>query len=360
MSRTVKLLIGTESGLFIGESRDFSEWKLKGHYLTGFSVFCSAVDWRGASPLFYAGGNSSHWGAAIFKSEDQGETWKESKQSPCFLSDGSSKKITSSVEEIWQLQLDGTQHPDSLYAGAAPAALFRSDDKGETWNEIKGLSKHETRDLWEPCKGGLCLHSILVDPGNPNHLTVGISAAGVFESFNRGETWKPANDGIPAAHETACVHKLVSAGGETQRLYQQNHVGIWRKDGIELPWVRIDQGLPSGYGFALAAHPHHSDQIYVIPHESPEMRTAPKGELAVYKTQDGGKSWSKSSQGLPFPAYVKVLREGLCIDEKNPHVLYFGTAGGSLFASRDEGDTWSQIFGYLPKIYSVKAFSLSS
>ncbi len=330
--------------------KKFPDWDLKGPFLTGFNIFCSAFDSRTIPQTLYAGGSSSHWGPTIFRSRDLGKTWQESKDSPRF-----SKKIKLCVKEIWQMQPDSPEYPGSIYAGVSPAALFRSDDSGETWHEIKGLTQHETRSSWKPCRGGLCLHSILVDPRNPNHLIVGISAAGVFETFNRGKTWKTTNDGIPSDPRTSCVHKLIFAGGKTGRLYQQNHLGVWRRDSEDSKWMPIDQGLPSRYGFTLTSHLENPDEVYVIPHESPEMRTAPKGKLAVYRTKNGGKTWKELSHGLPYPAYVKILREGLWINGSNPSHLFFGTTGGSLFASMDKGNHWIELFSHLPKIFSIKA-----
>lgn len=361
MARKSYLLVGTELGIFVGESSAARrKWSFRGPYLSDASIFCCASDLRGPRPALYAGGESGHWGPVFRRSGDMGKTWREVKRPPRF---GGGSKL--SVDAIWQIEPDLPPRRGSLYAGTSPAALFHSADGGETWTEMTGLSRHETRSRWRPCRGGLCLHSISIDPADAKHIVTGISAVGVFESLDCGESWRLANEGLPSHFHpgekngpSSCVHKLARGAAPSEILYQQNHSGVWIRPVSGSKWIRADRGLPSSYGFAIAAHPRDPETAYVIPHESPDVRAPSRGNLSVFRTNDRGKTWKRLHDGLPPRAYVKVLRDAFCADREKKPGLYFGTTGGQIFESLDGGESWFAASAYFPKIFSVRAFSI--
>ncbi len=351
------VLIGTKRGLFVGTAPlKGGALKISGPHLPGEHVNAAVLDQRGSgTPSLYVAANSWHWGASVNYSRNFGESWDRAKQQPRFK-----EGAKLAVSALWQLQTDGPDHPDCLYAGTDPAALFRSSDRGETWVELTGLSNHETREKWQPGAGGLCLHTILVDPVDSNHLTIGISAVGVFESKDRGASWTLSNAGLPCVFEPnavgaigSCIHKLAYAPGQPARLYQQNHVDVWRRDG-DGPWTKITSNLPSNFGFPMVVHPRNRDCAYVIPLKGGEYRAPIEGELAVYRTLDAGATWTALKKGLPQPAHAGILRDAFASDGASG--LYFGTNGGHLFTSDDEGESWTTSAELLPPIYSVRAY----
>ena len=237
----------------------------------------------------------------------------------------------------------------TLWLGAAPGVLFRSDDGGATWEVVEGLLNHPTRERWHPGAGGMCCHSIQLDPADVKRLHIGISAAGVFRTDDAGEHWTPANSGTaadflpdPYPELGQCVHKLLRCA-DSPRLWQQNHCGVYRSDDSGDSWERLDgNGLPSGFGFALALHPRDPDTAFVVPIEGAENRVTSDGRLGVYRTSDAGASWALSMDGLPEQAWTGVLREGMASDAFDPVGLYLGAQSGSVFASADEGQTWTR------------------
>ncbi len=353
---STQLLLGTRRGLFFA-TKNGSSWQISRPTLTGQPIFVASVDARADKTLF-AGRNDAHWGPAIRYSSDFGESWQESEKQPRYA-EGSGL----AVDAIWQIVPGGADQPGVLYAGVAPAGLFRSEDGGKTWNEIEGLSKHPTRKDWMPGNGGLCLHTILVDPDDSKHLVIGISAVGVFESFDCGGSWELVNTGLPLGYPPeikgnivgSCVHKMAfapSAPGAPKRIYQQNHFGLFRREGMG-GWESIQSNQPFSFGFPLAAHPRDRERAYVIPLEG-EVRAPKGGELAVYETRDAGASWTPHNKGLPNNAYNGILRDAFAIDSNTPCGLYFGTNGGQVYASNDEGASWEMIADALPPVYSVK------
>jgi photosystem II stability/assembly factor-like uncharacterized protein len=245
--------------------------------------------------------------------------------------------------------------------------LFRSADGGATWEPVEGVLRHPTRERWHPGAGGMCCHSIQLDPGNARRLFIGISAAGVFRSDDGGETWTPANSGSaaeflpdPYPEVGQCVHKLLLHGEDSSRLWQQNHCGVYRSDDAGESWERLDgNGLPSGFGFPLALHPRDPDTAYVVPEEGAEFRVTSGGKLGVYRTSDGGATWEPSMDGLPERAWTGVLREGLASDALEPFGVYLGTQSGSVFVSADDGTSWTQAASQLPPILSVEVAAWS-
>jgi hypothetical protein len=267
------------------------------------------------------------------------------------------------LERIWHIEPGRSTEPNVLYAGVAPAALFQSLDGGETWSEVSSLTNHPSRSRWQPGAGGLCLHSIIVDPANQKRMFVGISAVGVFRTDDGAETWQPANKGTRAEFLPdkfpefgQCVHKLLLAGGNDSLLFQQNHCGVYRSRNAGADWVEITAGLPSDFGFPLAIHPQQPETLYAIPLQGAEFRCPPAGKLRVYRSRNGGQSWEPLDKGLPQQdAYVGVYREGMATDSLDPAGIYFGTNTGKLFGSDDQGDSWRVIADNLPPIYSISA-----
>jgi photosystem II stability/assembly factor-like uncharacterized protein len=350
------LLLGTRRGLFMA-TKDSGRWSVSNPMLLGQPIFCAGADTRDGVKLL-AGRNDAHWGPAIRTSSDFGETWQESEKQPRFA-EGSGL----AVDAIWQIVPGGADQPNVLYAGVDPAALFKSEDGGKTWNEVVGLTQHPTRKDWSPGNGGLCLHTILVDPENSKHLVIGISAVGVFETFDGGANWSLENDGLPVSYPPeqrgnvigSCVHKLAfapSAPGAAQRIYQQNHFGLFRREGTG-SWQSIQGNNPHTFGFPLAAHPRDRDRAFVIP--LTDQSRAPKdGKLGVYETRDAGASWTAHYRGLPENNFNGILRDAFAIDNGSPCGLYFGTNSGQVFASENEGESWEMVADMLPPVNSVR------
>lgn len=349
------LLIGTKKGLFIATSANRAEWEIDGPFLRGKEV--NHAIWDGRTRTIYATGNDAWFGCEIMRSNDFGKTWQGATRNPAFPADGPLK-----LERIWHLEA-GIED-NVLWAGIAPAGLFRSADGGVTWDEIKSLNQHPTRDRWFPGAGGMCLHSIVLDPKNAKRMFAGISAAGVFRTTDGGESWTPANRGTRAEFMPdkfpelgQCVHKLLASPANPRVLYQQNHCGVYRSDNDGESWTEITKGLPSDFGFPLGLHPRNDQVLYVIPLQGGEFRCPPEGRLAVYKSSDGGQTWVSLRKGLPQEnAYFGVLRDAMSTDAAHPAGVYFGTNTGKVFNTSDEGETWRELADNLPPVYSVHAF----
>jgi photosystem II stability/assembly factor-like uncharacterized protein len=266
-----------------------------------------------------------------------------------------------SLKNIWKIALGLPESPDTLYCGVEPAALFESQDAGESWSLVRGLFDHPHRPRWMAGLGGLCLHTILPHPTQPGRMHVGISAAGVYRTDDDGRTWEARNKGIRVTFMPEkfpefgqCVHKIVRHVERPDRLFLQNHWGLYRSDDGADSWNDIARGLPSDFGFAMTTHPHDADCVYIVPMESDEFRCAPEGRLRVYRTRNAGASWEPLTRGLPQQgAYETVLRDGMVTDTLDPVGVYFGTRSGKLFASRDAGYTWKEALGGLPQIVCV-------
>jgi hypothetical protein len=269
------------------------------------------------------------------------------------------------VSRVWHIEAGPEDDAETIYAGVEPAALFRSRDRGDTWEDIESLNYHPTRKDWQPGGGGLCLHSILVDPRKPKHLVVGISAVGAFESKDGGRSWSMENRGVRAEFLPnkypewgQCVHKLAWDASRDGSMFQQNHSGTYHRGPEAGSWTEVTKGLPSDFGFPIAAHPRRKNTAFVTPLVGAGNRVVPKGQMAVWKTTNSGKTWRRVTKGLPGPnAYLGILREGLSVDGEDPLGVYVGTSTGQLFASRDEGESWKMIGDLLPPILSVSAGS---
>lgn len=355
-SNTIRILAGTKKGLFILESENRREWNLRGPFHPGREINHAVYDPRNGRVLATA--NDAWFGCEIVWSDDWGANWTSSTRSPQFPESSGTK-----LDRIWHIEPGGPDEKDVLYAGVAPAALFKSEDKGATWTEVESLSEHPTRPHWHPGAGGLCLHSIVVDSTDSNRVFAGISAVGVFRTEDKGQTWVTANRGTRAEflpdkypEYGQCVHKLLMGANGSGVLYQQNHCGVYRSEDAGRSWTEISQGLPSDFGFPLALHPTDPNTLYVLPLKGGEFRCPPEGKLRVFRSRDKGATWSALTAGLPQEeVYCGVYREGMCVDKLNPAGIYFGTNTGKLYASDDEGESWRLTADNLPPIYSVSA-----
>jgi photosystem II stability/assembly factor-like uncharacterized protein len=351
---TILLLAGTKKGLFLFTSADREDWRLSGPFQAGREINHAIYDSR--EGFIYATANDSWFGCEVVRSADLGKTWQSAEENPAFSADSDLK-----LERIWHIEPGRANEPGVLYAGVAPAALFRSGDAGRTWSEVSSLSAHPTRSRWSPGAGGLCLHSIVLDRENPLRMFVGISAVGVFRSEDGGESWQTANRGtraefLPEKYPEfgQCVHKLLLADGKRPLLFQQNHCGVYRSENAGQDWMEITAGLPSDFGFPLAIHPREPETIYVLPLQGAEFRCPPDGQLRVFRSRDGGGSWQALAEGLPQKeAFAGVYREGMTTDSLNPVGIYFGTNTGKIFVSSDEGDSWRVLADNLPPVFSI-------
>jgi hypothetical protein len=292
-------------------------------------------------------------------SDDFGKSWTNPQQAPIRFP----VETGMSLKNIWQITPGPPDQPNRLYCGVEPAALFESEDSGETWTLVRGLFDHPHRPRWMPGNGGLALHTIVLDPSDKQRIYVGISAGGVYRTEDGGQTWTAQNRGIRALFMPEkypefgqCVHKIALHPSRPERLFLQNHWGLYRSDDRAENWTDIANGVPSDFGFPVAIHPRDPDRVYAIPVESDEFRCACDGRLRVYRTRNAGASWEPLMHGLPQKrAYETVLRDALVTDSLDPAGIYFGTRSGQLFGSNDEGKNWQRIMGGLPSVLCVRS-----
>ncbi|MEK6986694.1 MAG: exo-alpha-sialidase [Candidatus Thermoplasmatota archaeon] len=352
------MLVGTRKGGFVFHSPDRRKWSVMGPYMEGTSVYHMVLDPRDGRTVYAAAPSpGEQWGPALYRGT-LGEPLRSTKASPKF-----DPNSGLAVTRLWHIEPGPADRPETLYVGVEPAALFRSDDQGDTWTGFPALNYHPTRKDWQPGFGGLCAHSVLVDPRNPRHLLVGISAVGTWESKDGGDTWTMENqnvraDFLPSKYPEMgqCVHHLVWDSAGDGSVFHQNHCGTYHRGPEGGRWTEITKGLPSDFGFTIAAYPHRKHAAFVIPLIGAENRVMPKAQGAVWRTTNAGRSWRRFTEGLPGPsAFMGVLREGLATDSADPAGVYFGTNTGQLYASRDEGESWEALSLYLPPILSVNA-----
>lgn len=357
------LTVGTRKGLFIGRKRGATgTWQFdESPYFNAQAIYSAAIDTRGSTPRLLVGGDSSHFGPSVFHSDDLGRTWTE----PAKPAVKFPKDTGASLERVWQLH-PATAEPDVVYAGTEPAALYKSRDRGETFELVRPLWEHPTRGEWVPGGGGEGLHTVLTDPRDANAVTVAVSTAGVFRTLDGGESWAPSNHGVsavflpdPDPEFGQCVHKVARDAVDPDRLYLQNHWGVFRSDDAGGNWTDIGEGLPSDFGFAVVAHPHRADTAYVFPINADIDRVPADHRCRVYRTSDAGKSWEPLSAGLPSgDHYGTVLRDAMWSDGQDPAGIYFGNRNGEVYASADDGDSWQGLASHLPDVLCVRAAAI--
>ena len=382
----VRLLVGTKKGAFVLNSDGKRErWEVSGPFFGGWEIYHMK-----ASPIdpnrIYASQTSGWFGQIIQRSDDGGKTWNppggEKMPGPGEPPGGTSNKFVYEGEVGTHLWYDGTQHPwefkriwhlepsltepDTVYAGAEDAALFRSTNGGKEWKELSGLRKAKS-NLWQPGAGGMGLHTIVLDPTNPKRIYIAISSAGAFRTDDGGETWKPINKGLVSQYElpdkTAevghCVHRIAMHRSRPGVLFMQKHWDVMRTDNNGDSWSEVSGNLPTDFGFPIEIHSHEPNTIYVVPIKSDSEHYPPEGKLRVYRSRSGGNEWEPLTKGLPQQdCYVNILRDAMSADTLDKCGIYFGTTGGQVYASKDGGDNWTAIVRDLPGVLSVEAQTL--
>ena len=354
MSRKTLAIIGTKKGVFILESDSEREtWRRRGPYCEHWPINHAIGDPE--TGVIHAAGGNEWFGPAVWTSPDLGETWTHSSQGLAY------PQGETPVKTAWSI----TAAHGRLYTGVEPAGLFVSEDRGQTWAPVEGLQRHPSRPEWQPGGIGLVLHSIVTNPDDRHEMWVGISSVGVFHTADGGETWTTRNkgtrcdflpEGVRYPEFGQCVHCVAMAPGKSHRLYQQNHCGMYRSDDGGASWESIEAGLPSSFGFPVAVHPRDAEKLFFVPLNGAELgRYSPGASAAVWRSDDGGGHWSDKRAGLPQEgAYFGVMRQAMATDAHDPAGVYFGSSNGSLYASRDEGETWACIARDLPAISSVE------
>jgi photosystem II stability/assembly factor-like uncharacterized protein len=367
----VRVLVGTHKGAFvITADGKRQKWDVSGPHFAGWEVY--HVKASPADPdRLYASQNTGWFGQLIQRSDDGGKSWSpvgnqfayEGEAGTHLWYDGTPRPFE--FKRIWHLE-PSLDDPDTVYAGAEDAALFRTTDGGQTWQELSGLRRHATAPHWAPGAGGMCLHTILLDASHPGRILVAISAAGAFRSDDAGTTWRPINrglksEGIPDPHAEVghCVHRIAMNPSRPNVLFMQKHWDVMRSDDSGESWTEVSGNLPSDFGFPIEVHPHEPDTVYVVPIKSDSEHVPPDARLRVYRSRTGGNEWEPLTKGLPQEnCYVNVLRDAMAVDSLDACGVYFGTTGGQVYASADAGDSWAPIVRDLPKVLSVEVQTL--
>jgi photosystem II stability/assembly factor-like uncharacterized protein len=378
----VRVLVGTRKGAFILTSDGKRQkWDVAGPHFGGWEIYHlkgSPVD----PNRIYASQSSSWFGQIIQRSSDGGKTWETpgggitktpggmpKSESNKFVYDGipgthqwyDGKPHPWEFKRVWHLEPSLTD-PDIVFAGVEDAALFRSSDGGQTWQEISSLRGHGSGPRWQPGAGGMCLHTILLDPQGPGRIFIAISAAGAFRTDDAGKTWRPINNGLkseflpnPTADVGHCVHRIAMHPSQPDVLFMQKHWDVMRTDDAGNSWHEVSGNLPTDFGFVIDVHAHEPQTVYVVPIKSDSEHYPPEGKLRVYRSRTGGNDWEPLTSGLPQQdCYVNVLRDAMAVDSLDSCGIYFGTTGGQVYASPDAGDHWSAIVRDLPSVVSVE------
>ena len=368
---SVRVLVGTRKGAFILTADAKRErWDISGPHFAGWEIY--HVKGSPADPnRLYASQYSGWFGQLIQRSNDGGMIWEPVGNK--FVYDGvpgthqwyDGTPHPWEFKRVWHLE-PSLSDPDAVFAGVEDAALFRSNDGGQTWQELSGLRGHDSGPRWQPGAGGLCLHTILLDPNDTSRIFSAISAAGVFRSEDTGKTWQSINRGLksqyipdPSADVGHCVHRIAMHRSRPGVLFMQKHWDVMRSDNAGGSWQEISGNLPSDFGFVIEVHAHEPETVYVVPIKNESEHFPPDGKLRVYRSRTGGYEWEALSKGLPQnDCYVNVLREAMAVDSLDVCGIYFGTTSGQVYASSDAGDTWTSIAQHLPGVLSVEVQTL--
>lgn len=381
MGKQVMVFVGTTKGGFIFTSDEKrKKWQMSDIQFKGWNVMHIQLDPR--DQRLHAATSHFVYGPTTHYSDDLGNTWTQAKQSPMLARSSKSGRPASTMDEafvseggesikekpekmikVWNIKPGRASEPNVLYAGAQPASLFKSTDRGETWTLNESLYDHPQRGEWNPGAGGLTLHTILLDPTNVSRMYIAVSAAGCYRSDDGGQTWKPYNKNVRADFMPnkfpefgQCVHKMTMHPSTPNVLYQQNHCGVYRSDNFGEDWIDIGEGkLPSRFGFPVAVHPTDPKTVYIVLEESDEYHMSVDGRFSVWRSRDAGETWARLTSGLPERAHVDVLREAMGTDSFEDAGIYIGTNTGQLFYTRDSGDSWELLADFLPPIQSVEA-----
>jgi len=368
----VRVLVGTKKGAFIltadGKRKN---WQVSGPFFAGWEIYHvkgSAVD----PNRLYASQSSGWFGQLIQRSDDGGATWTPVGNK--FAYDGvpgthqwyDGTAHPWEFKRVWHLE-PGLADVDTVYAGVEDAALFKSSDGGTTWEELSGLRGHGSGPHWQPGAGGMCLHTIILDPSNKERMYIAISAAGTFRTDDAGKTWKPINKGLvsammpdPTAEVGHCVHHVAMHKARPDVLFMQKHWDIMRSDNAGDNWREVSGNLPTDFGFVIDIHAHEPETLYVVPIKSDSEHFVPDGKLRVYRSRSGGNEWEALTSGLPQKdCYVNVYRDAMAVDSLDECGIYFGTSGGQVYASADAGDSWMPIVRDLPSVLSVEVQTLA-
>jgi photosystem II stability/assembly factor-like uncharacterized protein len=368
----VRVLVGTRKGaFFLSADGKRKQWDISGPHFAGWEIY--HVKGSPADPnRLYASQSSGWFGQTMQRSNDGGQTWETVGNK--FVYDGvpgthqwyDGTPHPWEFKRVWHLEPSLTD-PDTVYAGVEDAALFRTTDGGQTWQELSGLRRHGSGPRWQPGAGGMCLHTIILDPSVPGRIFIAISAAGAFRSDDAGETWQPINRGLrseqipePTAEVGHCVHRIAMHPSRPSVLFMQKHWDVMRSDDAGESWQEVSGNLPTDFGFVIDVHAHEPETIYVVPIKSDSEHFPPDGKLRVYRSRSGGNEWEALTKGLPQSnCYVNVLRDAMAIDSMDPCGVYFGTTGGQVYASADAGDSWEPIARDLPAVLSVEVQTLT-
>lgn len=367
----VRLLAGTRKGGFVLTSDDSrKKWQLDGPLFSGWEIYHMKGSIQNPDRI-YASQSNGWFGQHIQRSDDGGQTWNPVNNEFVYEGvagthqwyDGSPKPWE--FKRVWHLEPSGTD-AETVFAGVEDAALFKSIDGGQSWIELSGLRNSETGPKWQPGAGGMCLHTIIVDPNNQDRIYVAISAAGVFRSTDDGKSWKPINRGLrseyipdPNAEIGHCVHKVAIHRSKPETMYMQKHWDVMRSDDGGDSWYEISGDLPTDFGFVVDVHAHDPETIYVVPIKNDREHFPPDGALRVYRSKSGGGRWEPLTKGLPQQnCYVNILRDSMTVDTLDECGVYFGTTGGQIYASVDAGDSWDSIVRDLPPVLSLEVQTL--
>jgi len=389
----VRVLVGTRKGAFILSSDGKREkWDVSGPHFAGWEIY--HMKGSPADPnRLYASQTSGWFGQIIQRSSDGGKTWEtpggglttdqrgwpkgESNKFVYDVSPETGKPLTThqwydgtqhpwEFKRVWHLE-PSLDNPDSIYAGIEDAAIFQSTDGAHSWKELSGLRGHGTGPKWQPGAGGMCLHTILIDPSNPRRMFIAISAAGAFRTDDGGKSWKPINKGLRSemipdhdAEVGHCVHRIALHRSRPNTLFMQKHWDVLRTDDAGENWHEVSGNLPTDFGFVIDVHAHEPNTIYVIPITSDSLHYVPDGKLRVFRSRTGGNEWEPLSKGLPQSnCFVNILRDAMAVDSLDKCGIYFGTTGGQVYASADAGDSWNPIVRDLPAVLSVEVQTIA-